>query len=466
MLSSFKDLPQNIRDHLQDEEVLNAEEEVAHEFNLSEEQGDYLANVVKKIALKSSPISDMPKLIVELMKVDIATAQRISDRIIGSHFSNFMDFYMNTTDQTAPSTPPQPASPQPVASAPTPPSPTPPVAPTPSPSPAVDTSVAPPQTVSTPPPVDSLAHDLAKGLPQVANATPKQEYGVDAIIASLTTGLNDEVLKKRLYTIIDSRIREVRTPDQFKEILARPVKVGGLGFGPTQIPPICEKVEAEVARIHASVKIERPKDNVLITQVRVPQSTKQATPLPSMPITPDIQVAPPNTPMSTIVVMPQTPAPKMPPAPVSSVPHEPMPPMPTALPQVNRISQEPVQGAQNRQVMQDVRKEPAVPLNLTDEIAIIDMNEFRRVGGNTAERIARLKDKVDALAKESYAKKIMAIEAWRKSPLYGAYVELGSASLDAGSVEKAIAGYTSANKPCLAQDEFEAITDFNQSLNL
>ncbi|GEM_PF-5571849 len=433
-MNTFNELPEEIQSHFNSHEVYRSEEEIITRLSLDDSQGDALVDIINKVALKETPLSEFQKVVEGGLHVDAQIASQIVDHIVTSHFSHFPDFYSMPTSQNIP----QPQPTQPVPSTPT---------------LTVPEGTYPHADL----PSDSIVHDLHKGLPSPEHTTPKMEYGVDSIVASLNVSLTDDVLKKRLYNVVDSRLREVRTPDQFKEILGRPVKVGGLGLPKDQIDSIVASVEKEAQTFQENVKIDRPKEGVSIAQVRLPTSTKRAEPLPSIQVNPVVvdQVAPaPQLSSVPPQVIPQAPI----------ITPQPTPQPPPSFPQVTRTVQESVPGILSKPVMQDVRKEGA-PLNLVDEISLIDINEFRRVGESTKERIALITGKVDSLAKESYSKRIAAIEAWRKSPLYAMYVELGSSSLETGSVDQTIVAYASAGKQTLTKEEFEAITDLNQSLS-
>jgi hypothetical protein len=62
--------------------------------------------------------------------------------------------------------------------------------------------------------------------------------------------------------------------------------------------------------------------------------------------------------------------------------------------------------------------------------------EFRRLSGNPSEAAQKIFDQIERLREESPLRALAAMEAWKTSPLYAAYVELFRQALVRGrSVE-------------------------------
>lgn len=118
----------------------------------------------------------------------------------------------------------------------------------------------------------------------------------------------------------------------------------------------------------------------------------------------------------------------------------------------------------NRPKMQDVV--PAVKLQgPIEELKFMGLAELRRIGTNSLDNIASIKTKIDALEEESFTKKVEGIKAWRQSPLYNLYVQVGRASMEQGkSISQIITAKQQTEKETLTVLEFEKITDLNKEL--
>lgn len=99
------------------------------------------------------------------------------------------------------------------------------------------------------------------------------------------------------------------------------------------------------------------------------------------------------------------------------------------------------------------------------EIESMSLNNFRRYGSTALERAQKVFQKINILEKDSVSKKAQGIAAWRKSPVYKIYLDLGSASLVKGQeVSQVIAEKKIAGEEVLTIEEFQAISDINKLL--
>ena len=90
---------------------------------------------------------------------------------------------------------------------------------------------------------------------------------------------------------------------------------------------------------------------------------------------------------------------------------------------------------------------------------------FRRLGETPHQAIAKVKEKVDLLEKESYAKKLAGVEAWHKNEINRFYRLLGQESMSQGrGVEDIISERIRESKPTLSIEEFNSIMELNRSL--
>jgi hypothetical protein len=110
-------------------------------------------------------------------------------------------------------------------------------------------------------------------------------------------------------------------------------------------------------------------------------------------------------------------------------------------------------------------KEKAVLTGPVQELENMLLSTFRRYGNTASERAQKLLQKINTLEKESVTKKTMGIAAWRKSPVYKLYLDLGASSLIKGQeVSQMIAEQKAAGQEVLTIEEFNAIGDLNKLL--
>lgn len=120
--------------------------------------------------------------------------------------------------------------------------------------------------------------------------------------------------------------------------------------------------------------------------------------------------------------------------------------------------------AGNKQRMEDIRPSPRI-MSPIDELAYMDLVNFRRLDPSPAKRIAKIEEKIALLEKEGIDKKIEGIRVWRLNPVSKTYLAMGQESISSG---KTIDAITAERKEqglnYLTQDEFEAVMDLNNNL--
>jgi hypothetical protein len=140
-----------------------------------------------------------------------------------------------------------------------------------------------------------------------------------------------------------------------------------------------------------------------------------------------------------------------------------------SLPKVNRVA---VPKNTKSTVTDVVEKASLTPEKLkktltgpVEELEVMSLNTFRRYGNTGLERAQKILQKINILEKDSVTKKTLGITAWRKSPVYQLYLELGSTSLLKGQeITQMIADKKTAGQEVLTVEEFQAISDLNKLL--
>ncbi|OGY47555.1 MAG: hypothetical protein A3J62_02365 [Candidatus Buchananbacteria bacterium RIFCSPHIGHO2_02_FULL_38_8] len=138
-------------------------------------------------------------------------------------------------------------------------------------------------------------------------------------------------------------------------------------------------------------------------------------------------------------------------------------PSPQPQPQIRPISPPKVM-RYGKPSVDGVRVEPIL-VGPVEELGTMTLINFRRLGETPHQAIARIKEKVDLLEKDSYAKKLAGIEAWHKSEVNRFYRLLGQEGLRQGrSIDDIINERLQGNKPTLSVEEFNSVMELNRSL--
>jgi len=268
----------------------------------------------------------------------------------------------------------------------------------------------PPPVSETPPTKPEREHT------QVASSI-NYDPAIDVIVSKLQLDVMDPVLSKRLRNIILSRLKGIRNDIEIQESLTRDVKVGGMGID-------ADKGENVVRIIKESAQ--------------KPNFTSDAA------MNDDKDVPPPK----------QEQAPK--PEPKTEQITEPKPqPKPEQ-------KQEPQHKQSSKKEDVKIKSQLVGPVEELQHMSIVD---FRRLDSNPEKATEKIMEKIKLLAKESFEKKLLGIEAWRHSEIFKVYTELGSESLEKKMPMKEIIKLKEQEgKPFLNEGEFDSIMDFNQKL--
>jgi len=102
-----------------------------------------------------------------------------------------------------------------------------------------------------------------------------------------------------------------------------------------------------------------------------------------------------------------------------------------------------------------------------DELQDMSIDDWRSLFSNTKEARRGIKEKIDRLGKDSFAKKLAGIKAWREGNIMQLYLHIGKMSIEGGkSVKDINQELKETGKPYLTDDEFHAIMDLNKDLRL
>lgn len=114
--------------------------------------------------------------------------------------------------------------------------------------------------------------------------------------------------------------------------------------------------------------------------------------------------------------------------------------------------------------MDDVKKVPKV-MSPIDELAYLNLVNFRRLGSTPEEATQKVKQKIELLGEERYSKRLEGIKAWRRSPVNRLYLQIGNESISqAKGIDAIIEEMTKKGENALSVDEFNAVMKLNKEI--
>ncbi|MDD5040014.1 MAG: hypothetical protein PHY34_02585 [Patescibacteria group bacterium] len=359
--------------------------------------------------------------------------------------------------------------------------------------------------------IEQHARDLEAmgGAPQLA-ATVALNTAIEEILRESGVRLEDDLLIKRFSKVLESRLRDIRTSIEAREVLMRPKKIGGIELSSAEADRVLNLAEQRAAVFHeAGVAVaaqprtaEAPRANLkkwgvdLVGQggmfaptppAFVPKPGEVKKELPK-PFVPSVEQIPPEPAQQVAPVKPPalqsvTPLPVEPVAPARSVPIEETPAVPAPQP-VQPMSAEavslyarspeelpkrtpiPSSIEPDRPQMVDIRQ-PMHIVGPVEEIGEIDLKEFRRLGTNPQESAEKVLEKIDLLEEDSYQRRSEGVGAWKLAPVFKLYIDIGRESIDTNrSIEQILTRRAQENHPTLLMEEFLAINNLNSTLGV
>lgn len=318
---------------------------------------------------------------------------------------------------------------------------------------------------------------------------------INNIIQKNNLSISDEILQKRFFNIIKSRLVNIRESVETEEALRRSTKVGGMGLDEATVAKIMIDADNEAAKIHdhetvkglqAGVGIVSPRPEKPVSPARGAISTLE---MPS-PKPPKIPFSIPKQSVPTTAEMVKAPeqqpkpawTPTPPPKPQELVEKKVQPTIPQQEVKIRveqkeeapvyQIGPRPTMPQVVRPVVESGRpqivdiKKPIKVIGPVDELRWFTLKDFRRIGKTTLESVEKIKEKIGLLEEESFTLKTEGIKAWRNSEVNKLYLEMGRESIEIGlSIRDVINKKQSESKPCLTEGEFQAIADLNRQLN-
>lgn len=279
---------------------------------------------------------------------------------------------------------------------------------------------------------------------------------IDEIISQAKISITDEMIKRRLRSLLASRLKDVRSPIQFAEALRASTKIGGVAFSENDAQKVEQLTNQKIKEIHTGA-IKPP----AIKDARKEKEIEEFAQRKAFWAIKD-EIAR----RQEQAVKQDLPKPFVPPLPRPALPkvefHEPrlnQKVTRVAIPRVKRPAR-----PEGKTRMADIKITPRV-VGPIEELKTVTSREFRQLGANPEGCAKKIEEKIKLLEADSLIKKAEGIGAWKQSEIYQTYLDIGSDSMaKSKSVKEIIQSRTLEGKPCLTEDEFNAVADLNKRL--
>lgn len=275
----------------------------------------------------------------------------------------------------------------------------------------------------------------------------------------------DPQLQERCVKLIESRVRDVRTPEQTRAQLEKTIDKGGLGVTGRRLSDMLATIEGRVAAYQGNLAQEQQRKRIE-KQSRLPDKaalakkeeallTKKYVELTGK--VPDTHVAPAAPCVSRTSV-------------AISAHHEQL------------VREGKIDAGKVKQVVQDAQHSAAASRVRTtasmqevtfekrlsgpvDELRSLTLTDFRRLSKDSFAAATKIKDKVESLEDQGYDKKVEAVQAWRSSPLNQMYVAITRDAVLLGvSVVEILDKKRTAGEDLLTDEELKAVMKLNAEL--
>jgi hypothetical protein len=322
-----------------------------------------------------------------------------------------------------------------------------------------------------------------KGTMQKPTVDASSELGksVAATLDRLSYKPTDEYLAKRLQSNVSSRLRDVRGQIEFRQLLMRPVKVGGLGLEAAQADEVASQVERSYKEFHDTIeseekrkitqqledqkhkieerrgreseehakwfeeKIRSRKAGETETQQTADAMRKLMSVGPVSPI--DMK----ETRLETAKFGPLIPADAAKPTGIKVSP-------PTA--EIAKAA------AAAKPTLDAVKYAGPQLMGLVGELKTLTVAEFRRMAKDPQAAAQKILQKIETLGQESFEKRVDGMRSFQGSPLQAAYMALVTESFRTAKPVAALAEEKrAAGQDTLSPDEIAAVMKINSALH-
>jgi len=114
--------------------------------------------------------------------------------------------------------------------------------------------------------------------------------------------------------------------------------------------------------------------------------------------------------------------------------------------------------------LDDIKYIPKI-IGPIDELRDMTLVNFRRLGASPEEAVAKIKEKLDILERDSVIKRIAGIKAWQEAEVTKIYLEISRDCLSKGaSADQIISLREASERPTLTAEEYKAVLELNKFL--
>ena len=269
------------------------------------------------------------------------------------------------------------------------------------------------------------------------------EVIIEEIIRENNLTFSDEILRKRFESVAKARLKELRGEIDTKDLLTRPVKIGGMGYDDARAGQIINSIKQRIPKMHELIKDEEAAEETI---KMIPKIESLEIPKPPQIPKPLVSEAPVPVEIRQEVKVVEPP------------PFKPIPKQ-KVMPRMMRPEVEP-----ERRRIEDIRR-PTRLVGPVEELRNLALSDLRRLGTAYIGSIRKLYEKINLLGEESFAKRAEGIRAWRQSPVYELYLEMGRESMEIGkSIREVVEARKNQGSFYLTEQEFNGLADLNKRL--
>lgn len=340
----------------------------------------------------------------------------------------------------------------------------------------------------------------ARGLAQEEDEKKKELLGMDLesrineTVREANINFGSEEMSNRFKSILTTYIRGIRDKIETRQTLIKAFEAGGMGFDSDSADQVLKIAETKkTAKFDPSImlapkKIVLPEDKTPKTQTVIrdvdydfsalAKKQEKESPKEADFLDTDHELAPPTPSLSVVVekkggqnmvsesvkinnISPREELPK----------EEKRPEVRNVLkelgiensPSVTMAKRTPVETSRKPR-LEDVRVVPKTT-NPIDELRYMSLVAFRRLNNNPVLAAQKIKEKIKLLEEDGYGKKLEGVKAWRESPVYKSYLEIGNSSINTNQpINVIIDNIKTGQGDCLSKEEMDAVMNLNKEL--
>ncbi|MFH1233063.1 MAG: hypothetical protein V1649_00200 [Patescibacteria group bacterium] len=461
-LQKFSALPKELRDEISSPTAMVVIDELEKKYKLN------LAAIVIKIIIKDIKINNLVDYFVSVEKIDIAIAKELSKELTNRLFyslSNYLGIAVLTQEkkvlpieQLASVVEKKEIYNQSSRS-------------------AIDETAVKSANFFFSPDDETEIRELAKKINNYATIALPEEYLLDQIISKAEINFGSETLAERFKQILKIYLRGIRNKIETKQTLIKSFENGGLSFDEVSAEQVLFIVDDSLKNANQSSSpqpLERktPPPPLVSVEEATPPLSGWRSAIDSLE---DIGARDFEYDLATLVKQKKE-SPHIPSYQGGGA-VKPVELIKKSLPQLlkkdvfqkdiglpQRLIIRPRTEPDNKVKMEDVKFVPRV-MGPIEELRYLDLINFRRLSLEPKKATKKIKEKINLLEEDSYAKRLEGIKAWRSCAVSKLYLDIGHASISAKKpIDVIIEERKKKKQDYLTTLEFETIADFNKSL--